>query len=221
MESDYPIQAWHDLYIMLGTSSATLIGLIFVAASLHLRDLVDNPAFRVRAYHGTLYLLTLLLEAVAILVPQPVPALGVQLCALNLAGLWFPLSSAYSYFYKDKAASQRAGLTMTRTIDVLCGLSARYRRKHHFVRKPAMGHVSRYGFLHHAACCGRLGCLGGRIGHRANGRSRKPQVGFASASPPVRPHRTGTNLCCHPVGFAANDFKNASGFAILSSLHSL
>ena len=116
MESDHPIQVWHDLYIMLGASSATLIGLIFVAASLHLRDLVDNPAFRVRAYHGTLYLLTLLLEAVVILVPQPVPALGVQLFALNLAGLWFPLSSAYSYFYKDKAASRRAGFTMTRTI---------------------------------------------------------------------------------------------------------
>jgi hypothetical protein len=116
MNSEAPVQAWHDLYIMLGASSATLIGLIFVAASLHLRDLADNPAFRVRAHHGTLYLLTLLLEAVVILVPQPIPALGIQLLALNLAGLWFPLSSAYSYFYKDKEASHRAGITKTRTM---------------------------------------------------------------------------------------------------------
>jgi len=110
-----PIQLWHDRYVMLGASSATLIGLIFVAASLHLGDLVSNPAFRVRAYHGTLYLLTLLIEAVLILVPQPVPILGAQLCALNLAGLWFPVSGAYSYYYKDRAASHRAGMTMTRT----------------------------------------------------------------------------------------------------------
>jgi len=114
MTSADPIQSWHDLYVMLGASSATLIGLIFVAASLHLGDLVSNPAVRVRAYHGTLYLLALLVEAVLILIPQPVPVLGAQLCALNLAGLWFPLSGAYRYFFKDKAASQHAGISMSR-----------------------------------------------------------------------------------------------------------
>jgi hypothetical protein len=115
MKSADPMQVWHDLYIMLGASSATLIGLIFVAAALHLGDLVSKPAFRVRAYHATLYLLTLLVEAVLVLVPQPVPVLGAQLCALNLIGLSFPLSTAYNYYYKDKAACHRAGMTMTRT----------------------------------------------------------------------------------------------------------
>jgi hypothetical protein len=28
------IRAWHDLYVMLGTSSAALVGLLFVATSL-------------------------------------------------------------------------------------------------------------------------------------------------------------------------------------------
>src|SRR5262245_19140292 len=114
MTSADPIQVWHDLYVMLGASSATLIVLTFVAASLHLGDLVSNPAFRVRAYHGTLYLLTLLVEAVLILIPQPIPVLGAQLGALNLAGLWLPLSSAYSYFYKDYTAGHRTGISMTR-----------------------------------------------------------------------------------------------------------
>ena len=109
-------QVWHDLYIMLGASSATLIGLIFVAASLHLRDLVDNPAFRVRAIPRDALSSDVALGSGSEFSPQPVPALGVQLFALNLAGLWFPLSSAYSYFYKDKAASRRAGFKMTRTI---------------------------------------------------------------------------------------------------------
>jgi len=112
MTSADPIQMWHDLYVMLGASSATLIGLIFVAASLHFRDLVSNPAVRVRAYHGTLYLLILLVEAVLILTPQPVTVLGAQLCALNLAGLWLPLSGAYRYYCK--AVRHPAGISMTR-----------------------------------------------------------------------------------------------------------
>jgi len=66
------IDAWHDLYVMLGTSSAALIGLLFIATSIHLGEVVSNPGFRVRSYNQTLYLLTLLVEAVLILVPQPV-----------------------------------------------------------------------------------------------------------------------------------------------------
>jgi hypothetical protein len=116
MESAEPIRAWHDLYVMLGTSSAALIGLIFVAASLHLGDVVRNPAFRIRAYHATLYLLTLLVEAVLVLVPQPIPVLGAQLCALNLVGVWVPLSTAYRYCYKDRVACHRAGITTGRTV---------------------------------------------------------------------------------------------------------
>jgi archaellum component FlaG (FlaF/FlaG flagellin family) len=50
-----------------------------VATSFHLGDVVNNPGFRVRSYNQTLYLLTLLVEAVLILVPQPVPFLGVEL----------------------------------------------------------------------------------------------------------------------------------------------
>jgi hypothetical protein len=116
MESAAPILVWHDLYAMLGTSSAALIGLIFVATSLHLADVVHNRAFRVRAYHGTLYLLTLLVEAVLILVPQPLPVLGAELSALNLIGLWLPLSTTYSYYYRDKGASYRAGMMISRTL---------------------------------------------------------------------------------------------------------
>jgi hypothetical protein len=56
-------------------SSAALIGLLFIATSMHLGEVVSNPGFRVRSYNQTLYLLTLLVEAVLILVPQPVPFL--------------------------------------------------------------------------------------------------------------------------------------------------
>jgi len=115
------IRAWHDLYVMLGTSSAALVGLLFVATSLHLGEVASNPAFRVRAYHLTLYLLTLVVEAVIILVPQPVPFLGVEVFALNLVGLILPLSTTYTYVYKRPDASHRGGVKMSGVVALSLG----------------------------------------------------------------------------------------------------
>jgi hypothetical protein len=110
------IAAWHDLYVMLGTSSAALIGLLFIATSIHLSDVVSNPGFRVRSYNQTLYLLTLLVEAILILVPQPVWFLGAELMALNLVGLWIALSTSYTFIYKHRDDSHRGGMKMSRAI---------------------------------------------------------------------------------------------------------
>ena len=110
------IDAWHDLYVMLGTSSAALIGLLFIATSIHLAEVVSNPGFRVRSYNQTLYLLTLLVEAVLILVPQPVPLLGAELIVLSLAGLWLPIRTSYTFFYKEGDISHRGGMKVSRAI---------------------------------------------------------------------------------------------------------
>ena len=110
------IDAWRDLYVMLGTSSAALIGLLFIATSIHLGEVVSNPGFRVRSYNQTLYLLTLLVEAVLILIPQPVPFLGAELLVLNLVGLWFPISTSYTFIYKHRDNSSRGGMKVSRAI---------------------------------------------------------------------------------------------------------
>jgi hypothetical protein len=115
------IDAWHDLYVMLGTSSAALIGLLFIATSMHLGEVVSNPGFRVRSYNQTLYLLTLLVEAVLILVPQPVPFLGAELIFLNLVGLWFPISTSYTFIYKHRNDRHRGGMKMSRAIPLSVG----------------------------------------------------------------------------------------------------
>ena len=112
------IDAWHDLYVMLGTSSAALIGLLFIATSMHLSEVVSNPGFRVRSYNQTLYLLTLLVEAILILVPQPVPFLGAELMVLNLVGLWFPISASYAFIYKHRDNSHRGGMKKSRAISL-------------------------------------------------------------------------------------------------------
>ena len=106
-ESAHLIDAWHDLYVMLGTSSAALIGLLFIATSIHLDEVVSNPGFRVRSYNQTLYLLTLFVEAIL---------LGAELMVLNLVGLWIALSTSYTFIYKHRDDRHRGGMKMSRAI---------------------------------------------------------------------------------------------------------
>ena len=77
---------------------------------------MSNPGFRVRSYNQTLYLLTLLVEAVLVLIPQPVPFLGAELVVLNVVGLWFPISTSYTFLYKHRDNSHRGGMKMSRAI---------------------------------------------------------------------------------------------------------
>jgi hypothetical protein len=84
-------ESWHELYVMLGTSSAALIGLLFVATSLHLREIANQDIYRLRAQYTTLILLCTLLVATAALTPQPMRILGIELVAIHCWGLSFPL----------------------------------------------------------------------------------------------------------------------------------
>jgi hypothetical protein len=81
--------SWHDFYLTMGTASASLIGLLFVALSLHL-DLVtresrdDVRAFAEQAFNS---FSTVLLIAVFFLIPEQNPAfLGVAYVLLALIG---------------------------------------------------------------------------------------------------------------------------------------
>lgn len=40
------MQRWHDFYIVAGTAAATLVGLLFVGLSLHLRTVIARPEVR-------------------------------------------------------------------------------------------------------------------------------------------------------------------------------
>jgi hypothetical protein len=40
---------WHDYFVMVGTGAAALTGLVFVAMTLHLDDIVNHPVHRHRA----------------------------------------------------------------------------------------------------------------------------------------------------------------------------
>ena len=80
MGNAYKIEFWHDLYVMLGGSAAALAGLIFIAMSLQIGAIAKNEVFRARASSNTFMIVTLVINAAAILVPQGTVALGIELC---------------------------------------------------------------------------------------------------------------------------------------------
>ena len=112
----YQPELWRDLYVMLGTSAAALIGLLFVATSLHLDDLVRNPVYHTRAYNQTRYLALLLIEAVFVLMPQTPLIFGIEIVLLNVLGLALPVSNIYSFVYKNNAAAEPSGWAIGRAV---------------------------------------------------------------------------------------------------------
>jgi hypothetical protein len=119
MDHSEKLGSWGELYIMLGSSSAALIGLLFVAATLHIREIVENAMFKIRVQYSTLILMGTLVQAAAILTPQPMRILGLEILILNLGGLWFPVSLTYTAMMKT--AVRRGGYSIYRGIFFISG----------------------------------------------------------------------------------------------------
>jgi len=112
--SSPPLPAsWNELYLMLGTSSAALIGLLFVATSLHLAEIANEEIYRLRAEYTMLILLSTLVQSAAVLMPQSMKILGLELLAVNLWGLSFPVT-LLSKAVKIPGARGRGGFSVRR-----------------------------------------------------------------------------------------------------------
>ncbi len=112
MEHVAKLGSWGELYVMLGTSSAALIGLLFVATSLHLSELVDKEVLRTRSRNLTLHLVAMLVQATAILTPQPLRFLGIEVIIVNLCGMYLPLTFISRAFKRGRAAGKRGGFSI-------------------------------------------------------------------------------------------------------------
>jgi hypothetical protein len=113
MEHAARIGSWGELYVMLGTSSAALIGLLFVATSLHVQEIVANAIYRTLARSSSMYLLATLAEAACVLTPQPAHALGIEIAVLNLAAL-LVVGRNFRHFLSHPDVSQHGGLRVYR-----------------------------------------------------------------------------------------------------------
>jgi hypothetical protein len=78
MENAYQLEAWHDLYVMLGGSSAALAGLLFVAVSLHVEMVRKSGIFWARAWANIFMIVMLVIDAAFYLAPQPAAFAGVE-----------------------------------------------------------------------------------------------------------------------------------------------
>jgi hypothetical protein len=91
--------SWHDFYLTMGTASASLIGLLFVALSLNLDAIMGESRVHVRAFAEQAFnsFSTVLLIAVCFLIPQhTADALGVVYVVLAIIGGYRMLRRAHT-----------------------------------------------------------------------------------------------------------------------------
>src|SRR5688500_242422 len=84
MDAAYEPKLWQEIFAMLAQAVAALIGLLFVAMSLHVREIIERPDLHARAFNNTFALVMILIVTAACLVPQRPLALGIEIIALNL-----------------------------------------------------------------------------------------------------------------------------------------
>ena len=91
MANPYPIDAWHDLFVMLGGAAAALTGMLFVAMSLHIDQIMRSMPVRRRVATNFFGLVILILASAFLLMPQLPVFLGIEMILLNVAGIYLPL----------------------------------------------------------------------------------------------------------------------------------
>ena len=63
------LQGWHDFYVTTGAAAATLVGLLFVGLSLHIRVVVSHPDVRSLARATLTGFFVILLVSLVVLAP--------------------------------------------------------------------------------------------------------------------------------------------------------
>jgi hypothetical protein len=114
MDHTAKLGSWGELYVVLGTSSAALVGLLFVAGSLHLREITNDAIYKMRAQNTMLLLVGTLIQAAMVLTPQPVRFLGIELLIVNVWSLWIPVTLLFKAF--GATAKARGGFSPYRAV---------------------------------------------------------------------------------------------------------
>jgi modulator of FtsH protease len=90
----YDPEQWHDLFVASAGAAAALAGLVFVAVSINIRQILEHRGMPERALQAVLLLLGAVVVSLFGLVPQSSTALGVELLVCGLAlTLFFVLSA--------------------------------------------------------------------------------------------------------------------------------
>lgn len=106
--------AWHDFNVSVVTASAGLLGLLFVALSIHIRTLTASANAELRSVARTVFLGYVVALGVGFLalMPQELGPLGIELLVLVLFAI-FPFASA------ARSGLRASGIGYDRRVTVL------------------------------------------------------------------------------------------------------
>lgn len=117
------VSGWHDFYIVAGTAAATLVGLLFVGLSLHLRIVVTAVEVKSLARVTLANFGAVLIVALFMVIPQGASAAGSQLIGAGVISL---VVAAPSLVGAVRAGSWSFEMSLVQRVRVLLrfGLSA-------------------------------------------------------------------------------------------------
>jgi modulator of FtsH protease len=80
----YDVEGWHDLFVASAGAAAALAGLVFVAVSINIENILKYAWLPARAFRTVAMLIVVVIVAIFGLVPQSTDALGIELLVLGL-----------------------------------------------------------------------------------------------------------------------------------------
>ena len=85
------LHAWHDFYVLIGTAAATLIGLMFVAASISASYMTEKHQAGIQSFYTptVVHFATVLITCVVLVAPLGAMPLGALLLAIGAVGLGY------------------------------------------------------------------------------------------------------------------------------------
>jgi hypothetical protein len=118
---------WHDFFLAAGGAAATLVGLLFVALSLHLRTVVAQPDVRALARITLTDFTCVLLTALLTLIPtDQASTTGWELLAVSAVNLPRAIPIVRAAFGRDRSVLHPALLIRRFGLSLACylGLAA-------------------------------------------------------------------------------------------------
>lgn len=89
---------WANFFVAAAGASAALAGLVFVALSVNISSILRAPNLPPRAAATIGALILILVSSMAVLIPEPAPALGFEIVLFGLYGCWLQFVSAREGF---------------------------------------------------------------------------------------------------------------------------
>jgi len=103
------LHAWHEFYVLVGTSAAALTGIMFVVVSISPETIAARPAAGVRAFVTPIivFFTTPLVVSGLMLAPHVAPAwLGVLLALVGFGGLVYLFWVRSHYHWRESKLDQ-------------------------------------------------------------------------------------------------------------------